>query len=241
MRSAAGSRRCRSRRAAHTASCRPAPASATGRRTRNRSRAPARRARSALNPSLNPGIASSLSSVPPECPSARPELLGTSAPQAATTGTTTSDVLSPTPPVLCLPTFTPASARQIDAAARSDHRIGQPAGLLGVEPAEEDRHQQRRGLVIGNLPSGHTRHERVDLVARQPAAIALADDQIDDAHEGGKYNFWATDFGLWATTIGAAGRQPRDCAAKRQVKYGPAVARWRSLDVEWSAPSTTCA
>ncbi len=47
--------------------------------------------------------------VPPEWPSARPELLGTRAPQAATMGTTMSDILSPTPPVLCLPTLTPES------------------------------------------------------------------------------------------------------------------------------------
>ena len=53
---------------------------------------------------LKPGIDSSLSSVPPECASARPEIIGTSTPAAATTGAITSDVLSPTPPVECLST-----------------------------------------------------------------------------------------------------------------------------------------
>ncbi len=49
-----------------------------------------------------PGIASSLSSVPPVCPSPRPLILATSTPQAASSGASTSVVESPTPPVECL-------------------------------------------------------------------------------------------------------------------------------------------
>ena len=49
-----------------------------------------------------PGIDSSLSSVPPVCPSPRPLIFATSAPQAASSGASTSVVLSPTPPVECL-------------------------------------------------------------------------------------------------------------------------------------------
>src|SRR3954447_5552069 len=45
---------------------------------------------------------SSLSSVPPVWPSPRPEIIGTAAPQAASTGARISDTLSPTPPVECL-------------------------------------------------------------------------------------------------------------------------------------------
>ncbi len=52
-------------------------------------------------------MASSLSSVPPVCPSPRPDIIGTSAPQAAASGARMSDVLSPTPPVLCLSTGVP--------------------------------------------------------------------------------------------------------------------------------------
>ena len=51
-----------------------------------------------------PGIDSILSSVPPENPSPRPDILPTGTPQAATIGSTTSVVLSPTPPVECLST-----------------------------------------------------------------------------------------------------------------------------------------
>ncbi len=49
-----------------------------------------------------PGIASSLSSVPPVCPSPRPDNCGTAAPHAATSGASGRVILSPTPPVECL-------------------------------------------------------------------------------------------------------------------------------------------
>jgi hypothetical protein len=50
-------------------------------------------------------MASSLSSVPPVCPSPRPEIIGTATPHAAASGAMTSEVLSPTPPVECLSAF----------------------------------------------------------------------------------------------------------------------------------------
>src|SRR6266850_1352199 len=46
-----------------------------------------------------PGMLSSLSSVPPVWPRPRPETIGTSTPQAATSGARISETLSPTPPV----------------------------------------------------------------------------------------------------------------------------------------------
>ena len=52
----------------------------------------------------NPGIDSSLSSVPPVWPSPRPLIFPNGTPQAATIGPTAIDVLSPTPPVECLST-----------------------------------------------------------------------------------------------------------------------------------------
>src|SRR3954468_2037252 len=45
---------------------------------------------------------SSLSSVPPVWPRPRPEIIGTAAPHAASTGARISETLSPTPPVECL-------------------------------------------------------------------------------------------------------------------------------------------
>ncbi len=49
-----------------------------------------------------PGKHSSLSIVPPVKPRPRPLILATGTPHAATSGMTTSEVLSPTPPVECL-------------------------------------------------------------------------------------------------------------------------------------------
>ena len=49
-----------------------------------------------------PGIDSSLSIVPPVWPRPRPLILATAAPQAETSGASTSVVLSPTPPLECL-------------------------------------------------------------------------------------------------------------------------------------------
>ena len=57
-----------------------------------------------------PGIDSSLSKVPPVCPRPRPLILATVPPHAATSGATTNVVVSPTPPVLCLSTFTPGKS-----------------------------------------------------------------------------------------------------------------------------------
>ena len=59
-----------------------------------------------------PGIDSSLSSVPPVCPSARPDIIGTTTPAAAASGATMKLVLSPTPPVECLSTLTPGMAER---------------------------------------------------------------------------------------------------------------------------------
>ena len=56
---------------------------------------------------VSPGMDSNLSKVPPVWPKPRPLNLANVAPQAATIGPRTKDVLSPTPPVLCLSTLTP--------------------------------------------------------------------------------------------------------------------------------------
>ena len=45
--------------------------------------------------------------VPPVCPRPRPLILATGTPSEATSGATTSVVLSPTPPVECLSTLMP--------------------------------------------------------------------------------------------------------------------------------------
>jgi hypothetical protein len=57
----------------------------------------------------NPGIASSLSSVPPVWPRPRPLTMGTGTPHAATRGASAIEILSPTPPVECLSTLMPGT------------------------------------------------------------------------------------------------------------------------------------
>ncbi|OQC57511.1 MAG: hypothetical protein BWX54_01159 [Verrucomicrobia bacterium ADurb.Bin018] len=53
---------------------------------------------------LNPGMDSNLSSVPPVMPSPRPEIIGTANPAHAASGARISETLSPMPPVECLST-----------------------------------------------------------------------------------------------------------------------------------------
>lgn len=52
-------------------------------------------------------LSKDLSKVPPVCPSPLPDILATGTPQAAIKGAKAIVVLSPTPPVECLSTFTP--------------------------------------------------------------------------------------------------------------------------------------
>ncbi|MNG75879.1 hypothetical protein D3C79_343920 [compost metagenome] len=59
-----------------------------------------------------PATASSLSIVPPVCPRPRPDIFATGISSAATSGASTSVVVSPTPPVECLSTLTPSIAER---------------------------------------------------------------------------------------------------------------------------------
>ena len=62
---------------------------------------------------------SSLSTVPPVWPRPRPLILAIFTPQAAAVGPKINEVLSPTPPVECLSTFTPGME---DKSTRSPER-----------------------------------------------------------------------------------------------------------------------
>ena len=68
-----------------------------------------------------PSIDSILSSVPPLEPSPRPLILPTGTPQAATSGVTTRDVLSPTPPEECLSITNGGYIMQIKLITRFRH------------------------------------------------------------------------------------------------------------------------
>ncbi len=130
---------------------------------------------------MNPAMASSLSSVPPVWPRPRPAACGTAAPQAITTGTSGMVILSPTPPVECLSTNASGlpSRRRSPKSNRSPESIMaavQRAISAGRHAAQEDRHQQRRHLLVVHPAVGVAVDHPVDRGIRQHAAVALGPD-----------------------------------------------------------------
>ncbi len=75
-----------------------------------------------------------------------------------------------------------AHAREVEALAAGDHGIG-PRRQLGRRQApEEDRHEQRRRLLVGDLAAGVGVDEPVDLLVGELAAVALGADDLDGVH-----------------------------------------------------------
>ena len=117
-----------------------------------------------------PGMASSLSSVPPVWPRPRPDSCGTAAPHAATSGARMSETLSPTPPVECLSTVGRPTP---DRSSRSPEAIiaaVQARSSPGVEAAEVDGHEQRGHLLVGDLAADVSGDQPAHLVAGQRRA-----------------------------------------------------------------------
>ena len=122
---------------------------------------------------------SSLSSVPPVCPSPRPESCGTAAPHAATSGVSGSVILSPTPPVECLSDGRSVHSGQIEPLTRADHRGGPPGDLAIVHAAQQNRHGQRRHLLVGHHALGVPVDHPVDLLIGKRRTVALGPDNVD--------------------------------------------------------------
>ena len=89
-----------------------------------------------------PGIDSSLSSVPPVCPSPRPDIIGTPTPSDETSGASTIETLSPTPPVECL------SMRGLPRSRRSS--VSPLRSIASVSACVSSRDRARGG----STPSG---------------------------------------------------------------------------------------
>ena len=137
------------------------------------------------SPTRKPGMASSLSSVPPVWPRPRPDIIGTSAPQAAASGARMREVLSPTPPVECLST---AAGPGRDQSSLSPERTIAPVRcgrLVGVHAAQDDGHEQGGELVVGPGAVGGAVDEGVDLVGGQGVPVALLADDVDGTHGRG--------------------------------------------------------
>ena len=128
------------------------------RRPRTRCVAPDARSPRGVRSVRRPGIDSSLSRVPPVCPSPRPDSFATASPSAAAIGANTSVTPSATPPVECLSTV--GRSRPVEEGQRLagvDHRLRQGEGLVGVEPADQGRHEERRRQRVGHAhPRGRT-------------------------------------------------------------------------------------
>ena len=97
-----------------------------------------------------PGMDSSLSSVPPVWPSARPEIMGTMTPAAAASGAAIRLVLSPTPPVECLSTLTPGMEERSTISPDCSHAVGEGADFAVGHAGEKDGHQERGSLIVGD-------------------------------------------------------------------------------------------
>ena len=139
-------------------------------------RASSRRCDSAAR---QPGIDSSLSSVPPVWPRPRPDSCGTATPHAATSGASGSVILSPTPPVECLSAVGRDSPEKSIRSPRGDHRGGPAGDLAPVHAVEQDRHRQRRHLLVGDDAARVGVDHPVDLGVGQLAAVALGADDVD--------------------------------------------------------------
>ncbi len=90
----------------------------------------------ALRSTLKPGIASSLSRVPPVWPSPRPDSFSILRPSAAASGPTTRVVASATPPVECLSTVGPWT--------RPRSRVAPEATIASVSASASRRVKPRR-------------------------------------------------------------------------------------------------
>ena len=139
----------------------------------------------AMNSSLvsfarQPGIDSSLSSVPPVCPRPRPESCGTATPNDATSGASGSVILSPTPPVECLSVVVFFRPGEVERLAGGDHRLREVADLVALHAADEDRHRHRGHLLVADVAAGVGVDQPVDLRGGERAAVALGVDQVDD-------------------------------------------------------------
>ncbi len=135
-----------------------------------------------LSPTRNPGIDSSLSSVPPVCASPRPESLATGMPMAAASGAERDRRLVPHAAGRVLVDDRAPERREVDRRARVDHRLRQLVRLGVREPAPDDRHRPCAHLLgrdaTGDVALDQPRH----LARRVLGAVALALDQLDGSH-----------------------------------------------------------
>ena len=127
-----------------------------------------------------PGIDSSLSRVPPVWPRPRPESWGTATPQAATSGASGRVILSPDAAGRVLVGGRARQRGEVHPLPRRDHRVGPAGDLAQVHAVEQDRHGERRHLLVGDVATGVGVDHPVDLAVGQLGlAVALGADDLD--------------------------------------------------------------
>ena len=125
---------------------------------------------------------SSLSSVPPVWPSARPDIIGTTTPAAAARGATIKLVLSPTPPVECLSTLTPGIAERSTRSPECSMHSVRRLTSRSVMPEKNVAIRKRRHLIVGNIAGGVSVDQKIDLFRREFFAVALPLNQVNCTH-----------------------------------------------------------
>ena len=130
----------------------------------------------------NPGIDSSLSSVPPVWPSARPEIIGhhdsrrgrqRSRDQAGFVADAAGRMLIH---------LHAGNRGQIHVFAGLDHALGQGADFAVRHAGEKYGHQERGHLIIRDGSAGITVNEESNFLSGQLFAVPLAMDQVDSSH-----------------------------------------------------------
>jgi hypothetical protein len=114
-------------------------------------RRPARGPAAIVRSVRSPGMASSLSIVPPVCPRPRPESFATWQPAAASSGATTNVVVSPTPPVECLSTVGPRSPERSTVSPEATNASVSATASASVKASDHAGHEQRRHLRVVDL------------------------------------------------------------------------------------------
>ena len=90
--------------------------------------------------------------------------------------------LSPTPPVECLSAVGPWSFRRSSTSPDRSISHGEGEGLLHVEASKADRHEEGRGLVVGDSSRHDSTNPIVDVVRGKRLARLLSFDEIDHFH-----------------------------------------------------------
>ena len=71
----------------------------------------------------------------------------------------------------------------VEHGAGVAHRAGQRDALVGLQPAQEERHRERADLRVGEPAVGDPADQEVDLLGAQRRAVALAADDLRREHE----------------------------------------------------------